>query len=275
MQRVFLSALQRAAVIRFRLDFNPTVATDYSAETVVADSAAKPLAQVAIHGRGRKSTQLIAQMSVSASRLDFGSVTVGSSTIQALTLTSAGTSPVTISSATIGGTGFSLVGGSLPATLNPNQSLTLQVQFSSTATGATSAQLTISSDSATNNTTTVLLSGSGEVTQLPQLTLSTGALSFGSVTVNTSTTQTVTLTSTGTSPVTISSATIGGTGFSLVGGSLPATLNPNQSLTLQIQFKPTITGAANGQLAISSNSSSGRRRWWLSVARVRQHRTRS
>src|SRR5262249_35775765 len=86
--------------------FSPTAATDYSAQILVADSAAKQLAQVAIHGRGRNSTQLIAQMSVSASRLDFGSVTAGSPTIQALTLTSAGTSPVTISSATISGAGF-------------------------------------------------------------------------------------------------------------------------------------------------------------------------
>lgn len=162
-----------------------------------------------------------------------------------------------ISSATISGSGFSLVGGSLPATLNPNQSLTLQVQFSPMATGGASGQLTISSDSATNNTTTVLLSGSGAVTQLPQLTLSTGALSFGSVTVNTSTTQTLTLTSTGTSPVTISLATISETGFSLVGGSLPTTLNPNQSLTLQIQFSPMATGVASGQLKISSNSATG------------------
>lgn len=237
------------------IGFNPTIATDYSAETVVADSAAKPLAKVAIHGRGRNSTQLTAQISVSVSKLDFGSVTVGSSTIQALTLTSAGTSPVTIGSATISGTGFAVVGGNFPATLNPNQSLTLQVQFSPTTTGATSGQLTIGSDPVTNNTTTVLLTGSGAITMLPQLTLSTGALSFGSVTVNTSTTQTVTLTSTGTAPVTVTSATISGARFSLAVVSLPATLGPNQSLILQIQFSPTAMGAANGQLTIISDSS--------------------
>jgi fibronectin type 3 domain-containing protein len=35
------------------------------------------------------------------------------------------------------------------------------------------------------------------------------------------------------------------------------TLNPNQTLALQLQFDPTSAGAANGQLAISSNSLSG------------------
>ena len=35
------------------------------------------------------------------------------------------------------------------------------------------------------------------------------------------------------------------------------TLQPNQSTSLQVQFKPTAAGAATGALAISSNSSSG------------------
>jgi fibronectin type 3 domain-containing protein len=35
------------------------------------------------------------------------------------------------------------------------------------------------------------------------------------------------------------------------------TLNPNQALTLQLQFDPTSAGAVTGQLTISSNSLSG------------------
>lgn len=237
--------------------FNPTAATDYSAQILVVDSTAKQLAQVAIHGRGTNSAQLIAQMSVSASRLDFGSVTAGSPTIQALTLTSAGTSPVTISSVTISGAGFSLVGGSIPATLNPNQSLTLQVQFSPTATGVANGQLTIISNSATGSKAMVVLSGTSTAAPSPQLTLSAGSLSFSNVTVNTSTTQMLTLTSTGTSPVTLSAATISGAGFSLVGWNWPTTLNPNQTLTLQVQFNPTAIGAASGALIVNSNSAAG------------------
>jgi hypothetical protein len=89
------------------------------------------------------------------------------------------------------------------------------------------------------------------------LTVSTTSLSFGSVTVNTSTKQSVTLTSSGTSPVTVSAASITGAGFTTVGGSFPLTLNPQQTAALQVQFLPTATGAVTGQLAISSNSTSG------------------
>ena len=59
------------------------------------------------------------------------------------------------------------------------------------------------------------------------------------MTMNTATTLPLTLTSTGTSPVTVNSASITGAGFTIVGGSLPVTLNPAQAVTLQVQFKPT------------------------------------
>jgi fibronectin type 3 domain-containing protein len=41
-----------------------------------------------------------------------------------------------------------------------------------------------------------------------------------------------------------------------VGGSFPVTLNPTQTLTLQLQFEPATAGALTGQITISSNSTS-------------------
>ena len=92
-------------------------------------------------------------------------------------------------------------------------------------------------------TTATLAAAAGGVTKTfalqltggsPQLTLSTASLSFGDQQVNTSTTQTVTLTSSGTGPLTINSATIAGTGFTMTGASFPATLNPGQTATLTV-----------------------------------------
>jgi hypothetical protein len=134
--------------------------------------------------------------------------------------------------------------------------LTLQVQFDPTTAGTASGQITISSNSTTGGTALLALSGTGTAAN-PQLTISAGNLSFGSVAVNTATTQTLTLTSTGTSPVTVNSATTSGAGFTIVGGSFPVTLNPTQTVTLQLQFKPTTAGALTGQITISSNSTSG------------------
>jgi len=91
----------------------------------------------------------------------------------------------------------------------------------------------------------------------PQLTVSSTSLAFGSVTVNTSSTKTLTLTSSGTSALTINSAAITGTGFTVSGASFPLTLNAGQSATLSVKFAPTKTGAASGQITISSNSTTG------------------
>jgi len=190
-----------------------------------------------------------------ATSLSFGNVAANSTSVRSIALTSSGTAPLTVKSATVSGTGFSLVAGSFPTTLTPNQSLTLQVQFTPASAKSMTGTLVVISNSARSPTTTVALSGTGTVAN-SQLTLSATQLNFGSVAVNSTAAQTLTLTSSGTSPVTVSSASIQGSGFSLIGGSFPVTLNPQQSTALQIQFKPTAAGAITGTLAISSNASS-------------------
>jgi hypothetical protein len=197
------------------------------------------------------------QLTVSATTLNFGSVALNSPTTKSATLTSSGTSAVTVNSASITGAGFSIVAGSFPVTLNPNQSVTLQLQFKPTTTGSLAGKLTINSNSTTGGTAVVSLMGTGTAAGKSQLTLSAATLSFGNVAVNSSAVKSVTLMSSGTSAVTVNSASISGAGFTTLGGSFPLTLNPAQTATLQIQFKPTAAGAVAGQLAISSNSSSG------------------
>ena len=128
-----------------KVGFTPVSTTDYSGQLVVMDASAKPMAQIAIHGRGANKTN--PELMVSATSLNFGSVSVNTATTQALTLTSSGTSPVTVNSATISGTGFTIVSGNFPMTLNPTQTVTLQVQFDPTATGAANGQISVHSNS--------------------------------------------------------------------------------------------------------------------------------
>lgn len=242
--------------LTLKIQFAPTATGSATGKlTISSNSYRGSTKTVSLSGTGAAAATT-PQLSFSATTLSFGSVAVNSSGTQSLTLASSGTGAVTVSSASVSGTGFTLVGASLPATLNPNQSLTLQVQFAPTASGSASGTLTIGSNSASGSTTTVSLSGTGTAAN-PQLTVSATTLSFGSVTVNSSANQSLTLTSSGTSAVTVNSASVSGTGFSLVGGSFPATLNPNQTLALQVQFAPTASGSDTGSLTISSNSTSG------------------
>ncbi|MFZ0745003.1 MAG: choice-of-anchor D domain-containing protein [Terracidiphilus sp.] len=87
------------------------------------------------------------------------------------------------------------------------------------------------------------------------LSVNATSVAFGNVVINDAATQSLTLTSTGTSSVTVSAATLTGTGFTMSGATFPLTLTPNQAVTLSLQFDPTATGAATGQLTIASNSS--------------------
>jgi len=52
-------------------------------------------------------------------------------------------------------------GGTFPVTLNPGQTVTLNVQFDPTTTGVATGQLTIQSNSSTNGTAVISLSGTG------------------------------------------------------------------------------------------------------------------
>jgi hypothetical protein len=237
-----------------KIGFTPISTTSYSAQLTLIDASGHPIAHVPMQGQG-SSPQGAPILTTSAARLSFGSVTVNTSTTQTVTLTSTGTSAVMVNSVAITGAGFTIVGGNLPATLNPTQSMTLQVQFLPTVTGAASGQITISGNSTTGSTAVVALSGTGTAAN-PQLTMSAASLSFGSVSVNTATTLALALTSSGTTPVTVNSVKIVGAGFTTIGGSFPVTLNPTRAVILQLQFEPTTTGAVTGQLTISSNSTS-------------------
>jgi len=86
------------------------------------------------------------------------------------------------------------------------------------------------------------------------LTPSSSSVSFGNVTVGTSTAQLVSLKNTGRSNVKVSSVSVNGNGFSVSGGS-KATLTPDQSVTISVNFSASGEGKAQGQVSVSSDAS--------------------
>ncbi len=240
--------------VTLELKFEPSsTGAEHGQLRIQSDSSTNSTAVVSLSGTGTAATT--PQLSISTAALTFGSVTVDSSSSQSVTLTSTGTAPVTVNGATVTGSGFAVSGATFPVTLNPSQSVSLKVQFSPSSASAASGRLTVQSDSSTNSTAVVNLSGTGTAATTPQLSISTAALTFGSVTVGSSSSQPVTLTSTGTAPVTINGATVTGSNFSVAGVTFPVTVNSGQSVSLKVQFSPSSASAASGQLTIQSNSS--------------------
>jgi hypothetical protein len=239
-----------------QVSFDPTVAGVAGATiTISSDSSSGAISTVTLSGTGKAAPT--PQLTLSANTLAFGNVTVKTASTKTLTLTSSGTAALKVHSVTLAGAGFALSGATFPVTLNPGQSVTLQVSFDPTVAGAAGGTITISTDSSSGATKTVTLSGTGTAAPTPRLTLSANTLAFGNVTVKTTSTKTLTLTSSGTAALKVHSVTLAGAGFTLSGAKFPVNLKPGQSVTLQVSFDPTVAGAAGGTITISSDSSSG------------------
>ena len=207
-------------------------------------SAASAATSASFHGTNWK------RLAANPPSVSFGNTQVGSSQTQHETLTNSGNSTVTISQATITGTGFSLSGLSLPLSLNKGQSVTFSVLFTPKVAGSTSGGIAIASN-ASNPALTIALSGTG--ISGGQLTSSATAFDFGSVTVGTSKTLTATLTATS-SNVTVSSATSTSPEFGLSGLSFPKTITAGQSASFTLTFTPQSSGAASGSISLISNA---------------------
>jgi hypothetical protein len=100
------------------------------------------------------------QLAISPATINFGNVTVGTSSSQTGTLSTTGAS-VIVSSVTSNSSGFVFGGLSLPATIAPGQNASYSVTFTPQASGTASATLSFTSN-ASNSPTTESLTGTGQ-----------------------------------------------------------------------------------------------------------------
>jgi Abnormal spindle-like microcephaly-assoc'd, ASPM-SPD-2-Hydin len=191
-------------------------------------------------------------IALSTSSLNFGTVVVGSRKTLQETLSNTSTSSVTISQASVSGSGFSISGLTMPLTLTPSQSVSFSAVFASTAVGSSSGSLSIVANSS-NSPIVIPLSATGLASG--SLTANPASLAFDNVQVGTTGGMSETLTNSSGTSVTISSASVTDSAFSISGLTLPTTLNPNQSITFTTTFAPTSSGSAGGTLAVVSNAS--------------------
>ena len=213
----------------------------------LSSSATDASLSVALSGTGTSSGYL----TPSPASLNFGNIPVGSSQTQSVTVSNSGGSSVTLSQAAVSGNGFTLRSFS-PQTLAVGQSTTLSIGFTATSAGTANGMLSLAS-TATDSSLSVALSGAGA--SPGQLTASPVSVSFGSVSVGTSSNQSGMLTATGAS-VTVSSASSSNTQFTIGGISLPMTIASGQSVPFTVTFSPLVSGTVSGSLSFVSNASS-------------------
>jgi len=201
-----------------------------------------------------------AQMALSVQSVDLGNVQVGSTLIVPVGVSNNGKSNVTISQVTTSGTGFSFVGPNLPITLAPRQGANLSVSFTPQMAGTSNGSIAISCgaywgghNTSHWGTMTAALSGTG--TGGPGYLSAPSSMNLGSIPVGTSQTQALTVSNTGGSTLTISAATVGGSGFTVGGVSLPYNLAAGTSANLSVTFSPITSGTNNTTLTLTSNGS--------------------
>jgi HYDIN/CFA65/VesB family protein/centrosomal CEP192-like protein/ASPM-SPD-2-Hydin domain-containing protein len=201
---------------------------------------------LSVSGDGTAAGQLAA---VPAS-VSFGSVTLGSSQKQTVTLTNSGGSSATISQSSLTGSGLTISGLALPLTLAAGQSAGFDLTFAPMAAGTLSGSLSIVSTATNSN---LAMAVTGTAVSAGALTFNPSAIGFGSVTVGSTQNQTGTVTNSGGSAVTITRVTAAGAGFSTSGMSVPVTLSPGQSANFTATFAPQSAGSATGSIAFTSN----------------------
>ena len=218
----------------------------------ISSNASTSLEFVSLVGVSSPSTLTFAQ-----SPLSFGTVLVGSTTSLNLQLTNSGSSAITFgilsasTTLTAASDDYTVSSGTCPkpgAQLAAGASCSIQIAFAPTLTGTLTGTLSIAS-SASTLPLTVVLTGVGAQSHLQ---VSPSSLSFGSIAIDAPANLSLTLANTGTAPIT--GISLGSAGdYAITTPCAVATLAVGASCSVTVTFTPTITGADNGSLTITSS----------------------
>ena len=191
------------------------------------------------------------EFTIAPASLDFGSVAVGSSSTLQATVSNPGTDDLVISNLTSSDGQFTFAPNTFPITVTPGNDQIFDVTFTPSASGLQTATLTFTHN-APGSPTSYSVQGTG-TDPGPTFSVSPTSLNFGSVPVGSPTDLSVTVTNTGTTnPLTISSAAIAATEFSVSPTSATIPAGGNQVFT--VTFDPPSDGSYTGTLVFTDDA---------------------
>ena len=199
----------------------------------------------------------IPQADIPSNPLSFGSVEVGLSRSQNVTISSIGSAFLMVTDVFLvsGAVGFSIPSApTTPFYLPPQTAAEVAITFAPATAGAASDTLRISTDDPAGGVVDIPLSGTGIV--VPRMDVAPAALSLGPADLGGSASGTVTIRSVGSGSLTVLTISLasGATGFSLPSPpSTPLSLAPGGTVALQVRFSPSAAGPATDELRITSD----------------------
>ncbi|MGB7190568.1 MAG: choice-of-anchor D domain-containing protein, partial [Acidobacteriaceae bacterium] len=250
------STLAASASCTVTILFKPTASGTRTANLAFIDSASNSPQQVSLSGLGAGGSS--GTVAASPTSLNFGSVSLGSSSAsQIITVTNSTSSSVTMSASVISGANsgdFAISSTSCGSTLAASASCTASVLFEPTAAGARAAAWTLTIGSSPTPLS-VALSGSGVNSSGITLTASPSSMVWGSVPFGqTSGAKTATLTNGGSAAVSINSITVTGVNpgdFSVSSNTCGSSLAASSSCVATIFFAPKATGERTATLSFN------------------------
>jgi len=174
-----------------------------------------------------------AQLVFTPTDLRFGSVLVGQTETLAAAVSNTGQASVTITAVAVSNAEFTTSGLTLPLALAAGQSVEFSVGFTPTSTKYAGGTVKLISNA---RNATLQVAGSGENGEV--VTANPASVSFGQVTIGSTSTVSVVVSNAASHKVMLSSLQSTGAGFSVSGPTFPLTLNAGQSITLMAAFAP-------------------------------------
>ncbi len=203
-----------------------------------------------------KGTGVASVVSVSPASLDLGNVHLGQSVQKTVTISNAGNVPLALG-------GVSISAGEPPFSVSPSGaasvpaagSLDLAVTFAPTAAGAFQGNLQIQTADPASPVVDVPLTGASGVAAIAVLP---PALDFGAVPANATVTEAILIQNVGdaapgVSPLTVSSVTVTGPGFSIQPPPANQQLAAGQTITVPVIWASGTPGTASGEVDVASD----------------------
>ena len=200
-------------------------------------------------------TQPIIRINLDPSNgINIGSVTVCSSKLRGVIIRNDGNEPLIISSFSIEGDCFSLPNNedTKTVTINPIEIYNLMIQFAPTNTISYPGSITLTHNASNSPTTIHFYGGYGIHNRLD---LSPMSIDFGDVNLGSSLQRSIRLQNSGTGPVTVSSVSINGTGFTLPNNEDKMNWQINYIYDLSVKFSPTAFGSHTGSITLTHDGS--------------------
>lgn len=235
--------------------YTPTVpgVTDPAASFgIKSNDPDTPTLKVLLSGRGLGSPSI----TITPLSLDFGNVQVDQTAEKTITIKNDGTmNTLQINSISVLAAPFSILNSNclINTDMAVNDSCNVVVKFAPTASGGTSASITIASNDPAPDKSpkTVSIVGTGITT--PTLSASPASLTFLNVPIGTTVQQEITVENTGTADLLISSVAEPESEFSVISNSCFGTVTPDSTCTITVVFNPISSGFKQSSLSLVSN----------------------